>query len=391
MSDVADASATLANWRTSPHSRWGFRNVDRLIRTETIARGDTVLPLPAGAALDPASVDFDGGAGRESVAALLAAGDTDGFLVLHRGKVVAEAYGNGLTPEARHIVFSVSKSITAIVAGILAGDGKLDPDAPVTRYVPEAAGSAYADATVRHLLDMTVAVTFVEDYLDPHGDVARYRIAMDWNPPGLTPPVAGAPGLHGFVTGLPRAEGPHGARFHYVSPNSDLLGLVVERAAGERFAPLMSRLLWGPLGAEHDGYVTVDRQGAARTAGGICVTLRDLARFGEMVRNGGVAGGRRIVPAAWIDDIRASGDRAAWLAGEMTHLLPDGRYRSQWYSVGDDHGAFAAIGIHGQWIYVDPAAEMVVVKQSSQPLPVDDPLDKRLVAAFRALGERLAG
>ena len=390
MSDVDEAPATLANWRTAPHNRWGFRNVDKLIRTEAIARGETVRPLPAGAPLDLAAIAFDGGAGPESVAGLVAASDTDGFLVLHRGRVVAETYGNGLSPETRHIVFSVSKSMTAIVAGILVGEGKLDPDAPVTAYVPEAAGSAYGDATVRHLLDMTVAVTFVEDYLDPHGDVARYRIAMDWNPPGMTAPAAGSPGLHGFVVTLPRAEGAHGARFHYVSPNADLLGLVVERAGGERFAPLMSRLVWAPLGAEHDGFVTIDRQGASRTAGGVCVTLRDLARFGEMVRNGGVVDGRRIVPAAWIDDIRTNGDRDAWVAGDST-LLPDGRYRSQWYSIGDPHGSFAAIGIHGQWIYIDPAAEMVVVKQSSQPLPVDDPLDLRLIAGFRALGDRLAG
>jgi hypothetical protein len=180
---------------------------------------------------------------------------------------------------------------------------------------------------------------------------------------------------------LPRGAGQHGERFHYVSPNADLLGWIIERAAGRRYAELMSELIWKPMGAETDAYVTIDKAGAARSAGGICITLRDLARFGEMLRLGG--GG--IVPTAWIDDILANGDRGAWLRGDMAEMLPQGRYRSQWYLTGNDHGAWCAIGIHGQWLYIDPAAKLVIAKLSSQALPVDDPIDHRLLHAFAAL------
>jgi len=130
--------------------------------------------------------------------------------------------------------------------------------------------------------------------------------------------------------------------------------------------------------------------GAARAAGGICVTLRDLARFGEMVRNFGRAGNQQIVPRWWIEDILANGDRRAWLATpSAASLLPNGRYRSQWYMIGNATGAFCAIGIHGQWIYIDPAAEIVIAKLSSQPLPVQDATDNLLLAAFDAIGGAL--
>jgi CubicO group peptidase (beta-lactamase class C family) len=207
---------------------------------------------------------------------------------------------------------------------------------------------------------------------------------MGWNP---VPDPATALDLHRFLTTLPRGAAPHGDRFHYVSPNSDLLGWIIERAGGRRYADLLSDLIWKPLGAAQDAAVTIDQAGAARSAGGICMTLRDMARFGEMLRLGG--GG--IVPRGWIEDILANGDRGAWLKGDLAYMLPQGRYRSQWYLTGNDHGAWCAIGIHGQWLYIDPAAKLVIAKLSSQALPVDDPMDHRLLRFFEAIGQMAMG
>jgi hypothetical protein len=312
---------------------------------------------------------------------------TDGFLVLHKGRVALEWYGNGLSAGDPHIVFSISKSITGILAGILVKRGQLDPDAPVLRYIPEAAGSAYADCTVRHVLDMNVGIEFVENYLDTTGDFARYRAATGWNPvdnPALSTD------LRSFLVTLRRDANPHGAKFHYVSPNSDLLGWILERAGGMPYARLLTELIWQKLGAEADAHVTVDRAGAARSAGGICVTLRDLARFGDMVRNYGRAGDQQVVPRGWIEDILENGDQRPWLATETAaKFLPAGRYRSQWYIVGNDSGAYCAIGIHGQWLYIDPKAEMVIARLSSAPLPLDDATDRLLLAAFAAIADAL--
>jgi CubicO group peptidase (beta-lactamase class C family) len=372
--------ATLANWRQHPHSIWGFTHVDSLIPVAPVAAGKAAV-LPHAAALDLGKVDVAWNGRHMPASGVLSTTHTDGFLVLKDGAVVVEHYANQQRQD-RHIVFSVSKSVTALLAGIMVEQGLLDPDEPVIRHVPEAAGSAYADCTLRHVLDMTVSIQFTEDYLDPLGDVARYRAAMGWNPPGA---IGSEDGLHRFITSLSKAGHPHGYRFHYVSPNSDMLGWIIARASGETVATLLSRHIWQPMGAEHDAYITVDRHGAPRTAGGICMSLRDLARLGEAVRGRGSLNGRRIIPEAWIEDILTAGDPVAWSRGEMVPLFPHGRYRSKWYIPEPSSQLLCAIGIHGQWIYVDLEAGMVAVKQSSQPIPADDAMDHQTLALFRAI------
>jgi CubicO group peptidase (beta-lactamase class C family) len=379
---------TLANWRLPPWNTWAFQHVPELIPVMRIAHDPARVSPLLEAARDLGSLAFTGPGGASwTVARMLPETATDGFVVLHKGQVAFEWYGNGLGAGDPHIIFSVSKSITGILAGILVERGQLDPDAPVMRYVPEAAGSVYGDATVRHVLDMTVGIAFVENYLDTTSDYARYRVATGWNP--IADP-AHATDLRSFLVTLRRDENPHGAKFHYVSPNSDMLGWILERAGGQPFARLVTELIWQKLGTEADAHVTVDRAGAARAAGGICVTQRDLARFGEMVRNFGRAGDEQIAPRRWIEDILTNGDQRAWLAQPTAaKFLPAGRYRSQWYMIGNASGAHCAIGIHGQWIYIDPAAEMVIAKLSSQPLPVDEAANHLLLAAFDAIAQSL--
>jgi len=385
-----EGQVTLANWRLPPFNRWAFHHVRELVPSAAIYRSERLVDrIPLTSSLIERFA-FEGPDGREwTVGALLPATWTDGFMVLQRGRALMEWYDGSLRPEEPHIVFSVSKSISAILAGIVIGDGRLDPDALVTRYIPEVEGSAYGgDCTVRHVLDMAVSINFIEDYLDSQGDFARYRVATGWNPvpEGMKPDD-----LRHFLTTLRRGPGPHGQIFHYVSPNSDLLGWILERATGHPFAALLSDAIWKKLGTEFDAYVTVDRMGAPRTAGGICTSLRDLARFGDMVRNRGRTDGQQIVPEWWIDDIRTKGDPAAWKAGDLAKLIPGGRYRGKWYSIGNARGAFCAIGIHGQWIYIDPASEVTIVKLSSQPLPLDDAMDRLLLTAFDAIARKLGG
>jgi CubicO group peptidase (beta-lactamase class C family) len=382
------AGVTLANWRLPPWNCYAFHHIAELLPVSRIAHDPARVSAWSQAPRAIGDLPFTASDGTAwTVGRMLPHTATDGFLVLHRGRLAFEWYGNGLTATDPHIVFSVSKSITGILAGILVERGQLDPDAPVTRYIPEAAGSVYGDCTVRHVLDMSVGISFVENYLDTTGDFARYRAATGWNP--VANPAL-ASDLRSFLVTLRRDENPHGAKFHYVSPNSDLLGWILERAGGAPYARLLSDLIWKKLGAEADAHVTVDKLGAARAAGGICVVLRDLARFGEMVRNFGRAGDEQIVPRWWIEDILNNGDQRAWLAQPTAaKFLPNGRYRSQWYVIGNVSGAHCAVGIHGQWIYIDPAAEMVIAKLSSQPLPLDEGTDYLLLAAFDAIAQSL--
>jgi CubicO group peptidase (beta-lactamase class C family) len=277
----------------------------------------------------------------QPVADLLRSSQADSFLLSRNGRLVCEWHADGVDRSDPHLVFSISKSITALVAGILEDQGLLDPSTPVGKLVPEAGNSAYADATVQYLLDMRVSLDFDESYLSQL-DYARYRRAMSWNPPS---PEGGDEAMLSFLCSLQKAPGDHGGDHTYLSPNSDMLGIVLERISGERFPDLCSRLLWQPLGATADAFITVDPEGAPRTAGGVSCRPHDLLALGQMLVNGGNANGSRIVSERWIADMQANGDSAAWARGTQADFLKTGRYRNNWYQVGGGSNAFLAAGI----------------------------------------------
>jgi CubicO group peptidase (beta-lactamase class C family) len=376
------AEVSLENWRLAPYSAWSFQSVSELVPSAVVpaAPGLSETPLADAAPLLAERIAIAGE--RPTVREFLQRSNTDAFVVMKNGEFVADYHAPHHNPRSRHIVFSISKSLTAILAGMLEAEGRLDPEAPITDYVPEVQASAYADATVRNLLDMTVSLDFDEAYLDPESAFARYRRAMLWNP---QLPGRAEESLLDFVASLQKGPTPHGVSFRYRSPNSDLLGVVVERVSGRRYAELLSERLWAPVGANADGQVTVDRKGTARAAGGVCVTARDLARVGELMRCGGIVNGRRILSEGWLGDTLEGGDAEAWRLGDSADLLERGRYRNKWYQTGFASGAFFAHGIHGQWLWVDPAASAVVVKFSSQPLPVNDPLNLECLALFQSV------
>jgi CubicO group peptidase (beta-lactamase class C family) len=358
--------ATLANWRNAPYNRWAFQHVREIVPSADIPNDpDRVAKLPAA----PSAL---------GVEALLDRTDTDALVVLHRGKLVYERYAHGMAPATPHIFMSVSKSMLGLLAGILAERRILEPQRLVTDVVPELAGTAYAGATVRHLLDMRAGVAFDEDYLATAGPIVEYRKSTGWNPlaPGEPPSD-----LRSFFSTLRERDGPHEGRFHYISPNTDLLGWVIERAAGRRYADLMSELLWQPVGAERSAYITVDRLGAPRCAGGFCAAARDLARVGQAMVEG------RVIPEAWVDDIAEGGDRTAWEKGVYAAMFPAGtHYRGKWYVF---DGWLTGWGIHGQHIAVDRRRGLVIAKFSSQAQPVDEARFKLTLQLFADIRNRL--
>ncbi|WP_133645524.1 serine hydrolase domain-containing protein [Paraburkholderia flava] len=372
----------LGNWRDAPWNVWAFRHVHELIPTARIAATPGLIEEPKVDADALTAHEFVHDGERRTIAATLRQTHTDALTVMRTGRFVADFHAPNFTLQSRHILFSASKSIAGLLAGMLVGDGLLDPDAPVVQYVPELAESAFGDARVRHVLDMRTSLAFNEDYLDPMGDFARYRRA------GLLDPrLDGVPEetVIGFIASLRKGASEHGGPFHYCSPNSDVLGLLIERASGERYADFAVTRLWQPLGLRHDGCVTVDLVGTARSGGGLCMTARDLARVGEMVRLGGVVDGRRLVSADWMKETVSGGDADAWRRGSFADWLPNGKYSNKWYQVGNASGACFAIGIHGQWLYVDPLRETVIVKFSSQPQPTDNYLKHLNLALFEAI------
>ena len=360
-----DQQVTWANWRSPPHNRWGVQHLREIMPSAIVdVDPDRLWALPR-AQSDLGRVAFTAYDGRErSLDSWIQEGFIDGYAVLSRGAIVYERYLTGMTPASRHLVFSVTKSVTGLLLGVLADQGLLDVEAPVSAYIPEAKDSGFGDASVRQVLDMQTSLDYDEDYSDPRGLTAKMREASGFAPP--SDPLVPSD-LRSFLLGLGRRPGPHGKRFRYLTPNSDLLGWICERATGVRFADLLSRHLWQPMGAERSADIALDRLGAARSGGGLCVTLRDLARLGELVRCHGVADGRQVVPAWWIDDIFRGGSRDAWAGSDFEYFLPGGAYRSQWY-LSDARGTkFYAAGIHGQWIYGNRDRDVVIAVMSSHP------------------------
>ena len=272
-----------------------------------------------------------------------------------------------------------------MIAALLQAEGLLDPGALVTAYVPELAGTAFADASLRQVMDMTIGVKYSEDYTDPEADVRTYGRAagMAPQPPGYDGPRT----IFAFLQGL-KKEGQHGQAFAYKTCNTEVLSWVVQRITGQSFASLVSERIWQKIGAEEDAYVLVDSIGMAMAGGGLNTSLRDLARVGEMMRLDGVYNDQQILPRAVVDDIRAGADRDHFAkAGVAT--LPGWSYRNMWWVSHNNLGAYAARGIHGQTLWIAPGADLVIARYASHPVAGNgnSVLDKVSLPAFQALAE----
>jgi CubicO group peptidase (beta-lactamase class C family) len=363
-----EAQVTLDNWQDPPFNRWAFRHMRELIPSQLIPAGSGApAPLPAAHVPlpDPTVWRLDGSTA--AAAEVFAGTHTDALVVLHHGRLVAERYEAGMTAATPHLLMSVSKSIVGCVAGVLADRGLLDPGAPVTAYVPEAGSSGYAGATIRDLLDMRTGVAFRETYTELDAEVRVMERSMGWRPAQPGDPE----GAYPYLTTLGQA-GPHGREFTYRSADTDMLGWACERASGTRMADLISALIWQPIGAERDAEITCDPLGSAIHDGGVSATARDLARFGQMIVDDGMAQGYPVVPRAWLAGTRAPepGVREAFATTDHESALPGGWYRNQfWVIPGHGGPVLVCLGIHGQLVYADRAARTVVVKLSSWPDP----------------------
>jgi CubicO group peptidase (beta-lactamase class C family) len=369
-----------------PGTRWAFSHIRELTPTANVWRGEgPVAQLPR-AERDLDKIPVTTLDGRQ-----ITFGDTpaliyaDGLLVLHKGKIIYEKYFGAGAAHRPHIAFSVTKSFVGTLAATLAAQGKLDPEAVVVKYVPELKDTAYGDATVRQVMDMTIGVKYSENYADPKAEVFDYARAggMAPRPPDYTGPKT----FFEFLVTLQK-EGEHDAAFAYKTSNAEVLAWIVKRASGESLADLLSRQIWQKLGAEDDAYFMVDSIGTESGGGGLNTTLRDLARFGEMIRNKGRFNGQQIIPAEAVADIEKGGDKEKFAKAGFK-ILPGWSYRDMWWQTRNENGAFVARGIYGQAIYIDPQAEMVIVRYASHPYAANAANDPVTLPAFAALAKEL--
>jgi CubicO group peptidase (beta-lactamase class C family) len=372
-----------------PNTRWTFSHQREMKATANIRRGPApACLLPKNLRDDIDDIAFTSQAGEAFTwAGSLDAMFTDGIVVLHRGSIVYETWRGALEPHLPHIAFSITKSFVGLMAECLAHEARLDPAAPVAHYLPELRDGAYGDATVRQVMDMTIGVRYSENYTDPNAEVREYGIAAGYSPP--PPGYTGAHCIVDFLRGL-KKQGEHGQAFAYKTCNTEVLAWIVQRITDTHMAQLLSERLWQKLGMEEDGYLVVDPIGTPACGGGLNLALRDLARFGEMMRCGGRFNGVEVVPSAVVNSIAAGADREHFAkAGYAT--MPGWSYRSQWWNSHDRFGAYTARGIHGQVCWIAPKAEVVVARFASHPVAANgnSVLDHVSLPAYAALADHL--
>ncbi|MDP3907467.1 serine hydrolase [Novosphingobium sp.] len=380
--------AASAGHMRFPTHRFAFSRMREFLPTARVARGHgAIREFPVALRDDLDDLTFTAlDDGREMTwAQSLPTNFTDAILVLHRGTIVYERYFGVTRRATPHIVFSVTKSFVGTLAEMLVHEGRLDPATPVGDLLPELRSSGFADATLRQVLDMTTALDFSEDYTDASSGIGAFSLAL-----GLTPRPAGYAGptnVYDFLPTIGKA-GEHGERFTYRTCNTEVLGWIVARTEGKRLDKVLAERIWQPLGMEQDADFLIDSTGMPFAGGGLNPVLHDLARFGETMRCDGVGHGGAVIPLAAIESIRAGADRAAFAKAGYGYL-PDCSYRSQWWTMPGNHGTYAARGIHGQGIYIDPVAEMVIVRFGSHPIAASSGNDPVSLPAYRAVAERL--
>jgi CubicO group peptidase (beta-lactamase class C family) len=371
-----------------PKLRWTVCHIRELMPTMQVSRG-IGDPIPLQYAIDK---NIDGvsftplGGGKPMTWEMsLSANYTDGILIIHEGKVVYERYFGCLEETGKHAAMSMTKSMTGLLAEILVAEGRLDESAQVASIVPELASSAFGSATVRQVMDMTTALDYSEDYADPEADIWVYSAAAS-----PLPKPKGYEGPNGYFEYLQtvKQDGVHGEAFGYRTINTDALGWIISRVAGKNIAHLLSERIWSKMGAEQDGYMTVDGKGTPFAGGGLSAGLRDLGRIGLLMLSGGEINGQRLFPKAVVENIRAGGKKSAFAKAGYKSLA-GGSYRSMWWVFHNKHGGFAARGVHGQTIYVDPTAEMVIVRFASFPTAKNAKIDPTSLPAYQAVAEYL--
>lgn len=375
----------LSYW-TFPKQRWSFSNMQAIVPTLPIRRSGPTRAIPYALRSDIDAISFTpiGSAKPMTWRESLDANYTDGLVVMHRGKIIYEYTFGAYDLTKVHVAASVTKSFVGLIATSLIAEGKLDPQAQVVRYLPEMAGSGFADATVQQVLDMTTAVDYSENYVTPSPIAQMYFGGSALlHPPGYAGPKSNFEALQGLGK-----KGEHGTAFTYRTPHSDLLGWIIARVAGKPVVAQIEERFWARLGMESDANVWTDSTGAPFSGGGLSLHLRDLARFAEMLRNDGRVGRAQIVPATAIAEIRKGADREKFKAGGYV-TLPGWSYHNQFWISHDDHGIFMGRGIHGQMFYVNPKAELVIARFASHPIAGNMGIDPNSLPAWRALAEHL--
>ena len=393
-------------WRDADVVRWHLRNMSTLPAL-IVPRGREVFDLPTGTARDVENFTYYYQGQSVRLGDAMQADCLDGYIVIQNGTVLYERYYDNFSAHDHHIWFSMTKSLISTAFGIAQAEFSIDETKTPADYLPELAGSVFAEVSVRDVLNMVTALNYTEEYdeMTP-GSVhfeyfRRLGFMGDFELLVIDPNVSNEP--RGVRDMLPRFEqakgGVTGAMFQYQSPNVDVIGWLVERVTGRALVDYLREKLWAPLATEHDGVFTVDVSFAPVATGGFNSTLRDAARFGLMALGDGALGGTQIAPQSWIEDTYKMSDAdnkagAASVNADPAHeRFIDGftGYRSFWWQFDQSQNERIAMGVHGQVIYVNKAKDLVICNFASPQQTANQlrPSFKQMLAGTRALAQSL--
>lgn len=379
---------TDPDYFTFPKLRWTvchFRETMPTVAVRNDNEGVSVLPVDRDEGLDAVGFLPLGGGDLMTWNAAFDANYTDGILVLHKGRIVYERYDGCLDENTLHGVMSVTKSLTGLLGEMLVAEGALDETAEVATLIPELKDSAFGDATVRQVMDMTTALDYSEDSTDPNAEFWDYALAG--SPLPMPDGYIGPRSYFEYLQTV-KKKGRHGEAFGYRTINADALGWLIARTTGKSVADLFSERIWSRIGAEREAFFTVDSIGTPFAGGGFNATLRDMARLGQLMLDEGRMNGEQIIPPAAITSIRHGGKKETFEKADYK-TLPGWSYGGLWWISNDDHGAYAARGVHGQTVWIDPAADMVIVRLASNPVAANAANDPISLPAYRAVADYL--
>ena len=387
-----DKRVTRANaLLTPPFNRWSYLHMRMIYPSAPIAAADKAVDIEAiDKGIGEVKVKEPGSGKMTDMATFMKKTYTDAMVVVQGDKIVYEKYFNGMHPNQPHQMMSVTKSFGGLLGLMAVQEGRLKEEDPVTKYVPELEkAGAFADATFGQVLDMTNSMEFTEDYADPMSGIRRYGATLGWT--AKEPGIEYEDNLYDFLVTLDidKAHG-HGEIFHYQTPKTDVVNWVTNRVNRQSFQDAMYEKLWAKLGTEGETYVLLDQNATLVAGGGLNATPYNLVRFAIMMLNDGRFNGRQVVERAVVEKLAKGGSIAAFDKGPdsdgVVHPKGEWSYRAQWW-VKHTEGmeAFMAIGIHGQWIYLDVDRDIAIVKQSSQPVSKDDYLNGYDLNAFYAI------
>lgn len=278
---------------------------------------------------------------------------TTGLLLIHKDTIIYEQYHNGMNEAMTHISWSVAKSFVSALLGIALDEGLFESiEDPITKYLPQFKDSGYDNVRIKDILQMSSGVGFNEDYRDFYSDINRFGRHI----------VLGKP-YEEFALSLKNERKP-GTFNHYVSIDTQVLGMLITKVTGQSLADYAKQKLWDPMGMEHDAQWIVDGTGMEMALGGLNVTLRDYAKMGLLYLHEGNWSGKQIVPKEWVRQ-SVTPDAPHLMPGEHELSATPFGYGYQWWIPEQPDGDFFAAGIYNQYIYVNPKKDLVIVKTSA--------------------------